>query len=66
MPITQFTNKAKTLVGVDMSRESILIAQIAPDEDGSLKIKQLEEFTDSKLYLDFIKAVAEATENSAA
>ena len=30
------------------------------DEDGSLKIKQGEEFTDSKAYLDAIKAVAVA------
>ena len=34
--------------------------RLATDEDGILKIKQTEEFTDSKAYLDFFKAVAEA------
>lgn len=43
-----------------MNREMILIAQIVTDEDGSLKVKQLEEFTDSKAYLDFFKAIAAA------
>ena len=38
----------------------ILITQIVTDEDGSLKIKELEEFTDSKAYLDFFEAVAVA------
>ena len=44
-----------------MNRELIFIVHIVTDEDGSLlKIKQVEEFTDSKAYLDFFKAVAEA------
>jgi hypothetical protein len=30
------------------------------DEDGSLKIKKFEEFTDSKSYLDFAQAIAAA------
>lgn len=30
------------------------------DEDGSLKIKQIEEFTDSKAHLDFVQAVMAA------
>ena len=38
----------------------ILIAHIVTDEDGSLKIKQFDEFVDSKAYLEFLKAVAEA------
>lgn len=46
-----------------MNREMILIAYIVRDEDGSLKIKQLEEFTDSQAYLDFFKAIAAAKEN---
>ena len=41
-----------------MSRESIFIAHIVPDEDGSLKIKLFEGFTDSKAYLDSIQAIA--------
>ena len=48
----------KTTVGIDVNRESILIGQIVTDEDGSLKIKQFEEFTDSKAYLDVIEAFA--------
>lgn len=43
-----------------MIRELIYIASIAPDEDGSLKIMQFEEFTDSKSYLEFYKVVAAA------
>ena len=50
----------KTSIGVELNRESIFIAHIVTDEDGSLKIKQVEDFTDSKAYLDFIQAVAEA------
>ena len=47
---------------MDMNREMILIGQVT-DEDGSLQFKQLEEFTDSKAYLDFMKAVADAKSN---
>lgn len=46
--------------GIEMIREMILTAHIVTDEDGSLKVKQLDEFTDSKAYLDYFKAVAEA------
>ena len=42
-----------------MNRESILILKTAKDEDGSLKIKRLDEFTDSKAFLDFAKAMEE-------
>ena len=41
-----------------MIREAILIVHIATDEDGSLKIRQIEDFIDSKSHLDFIQAVA--------
>jgi hypothetical protein len=47
----------KTVIGVDTIRESIYIAQIVPDENGSLKVKQIEDFTDSKAHLDFVQAV---------
>lgn len=43
-----------------MVREVIWTGHIVTDEDGSLKFKQVEEFTDSKTYLDFFKAVVEA------
>ena len=43
-----------------MIRESIFIGHIVTDEDGSLKIKQIEEFTDSKAHLDVMQAIAAA------
>ena len=46
-----------------MVRESTMTGQIVTDEDGSLKVKQIEEFTDSKSCLDFFKAVTEAKAN---
>jgi hypothetical protein len=53
------TNKSKTSFG-EMNRESICIAHIVTDEDGSLKIKTLEEFTDSKTEHEFFQAIAAA------
>ena len=41
----------------------IFIAEIVTDEDGSMKVKQLEEFTDSKAYLDFFETAAAAKAN---
>jgi len=58
--ISQFTNKAKTKIGVDMTREAITIAHIVTDQDGSLKIKKIEDFIDSKSYLDGVQAFAAA------
>ena len=43
-----------------MTRESIFIGHIITDEDGSLKIKQIEEFTDSKAHLDAVEAIIAA------
>lgn len=43
-----------------MIREVIFIAHIASDDDGTLKVIKSEEFTDSKTYLEFFKAVAAA------
>jgi hypothetical protein len=54
------TYGSKTSIGADMNYESILIAETVTDEDGSLKIKRLEEFSDSKVELDFIQTVAAA------
>jgi hypothetical protein len=54
------TNKTKTSIGVERIRESIFIADIVTDEDGSLKIKKFEEFMDSKTELDFAQAIAAA------
>lgn len=60
------TNKAMTSVGVDMVREMILIFHIAPDEDGSLKVKILEEFIDTKGHHDFVQAVMAAKSDQGA
>ena len=54
------TYKSKTSIGAEMNYESIFIADIVTDEDGSLKVKKLEEFSDSKAELDFIQAIAVA------
>lgn len=43
-----------------MTREMVFTAHIVTDVDGSLKIIRFEEFTDSKTYLEFYKAVAAA------
>ncbi|KAF9647681.1 hypothetical protein BDM02DRAFT_3116652 [Thelephora ganbajun] len=56
--IVHFTAKGQTTLGVEMIRESINIGHIVTDEDGSLKIKQIEDFTDSKTYFDFVQAIA--------
>lgn len=53
----------KTVIGVESTRESIYIARIVTDEGGNLKIKQIEEFTDSKAHLDFVQAVMAASAN---
>ena len=60
LPIPQTINKTKTTIGVERNSESIFIVDIVTDEDGSLKIKRFEEFTDSKAYLDFAQAIAAA------
>ena len=54
------THKTNTSFGVEMNRESVFIAQIVSDEDGSLKIKRIEEFTDSKAELEHVQALAAA------
>ena len=54
------TNKANTSIGVEMYHEAIFIVHVVTDEDGSLKIKQIEEFADSKAELDFVEAIAAA------
>ena len=49
-----------TKIGVLASHEVILTIQIITDEDGSLKIIRVDEFTDSKVWLDFFEAVKQA------
>ena len=45
---------------LDTKCEAIYIAHFATDDDGSLKLKQVDEFTDSKVYSGVRKALAEA------
>ena len=52
------TYGSKTSIGADMRFESILIGETVTDEDGSLKFKRIEEFSDSKAELDFLQTVA--------
>jgi len=54
--IYHFTNKAKSSFGLDSTYEAICILQVVTDDDGSLKIKQMEEFADSKVLNDLLKA----------
>lgn len=49
-----------------MIREGIFIAHIVTDENGNLKIKKFEEFTDSKALVEFYEAVKEAQGNKVA
>lgn len=42
-----------------MNREMIFIGHIVTDEDGSLKLKQIEEFVDSIFFAEFFKTIAE-------
>jgi hypothetical protein len=60
VPTRQTTNKVKTTFGVERNRESILIVHLVTDEDGSLKAIKMEEFTDSKLELEFVQAAVAA------
>lgn len=60
MPISQYSGKAQTTFGVELKREAILIAHVVTDDDGSLKIKQIEEFVDTKSQLESIQALEAA------
>ena len=50
----------KNKLGIDTTHESIFIVHIVKDDDGSLKIKQLEDFRDSNVYLQVSKSMGEA------
>ena len=58
---SQSTHRLEGLTEIDAAgRESIWIIEIITDEDGSLKIKQVEQFTDSRSYKDLFQASAAA------
>ena len=44
---------------LDTKCEAIYIVHFVTDDDGSLKIKQIDEFNDSKVYSDLGKTFAE-------
>jgi len=46
--------------GLDTTHESIAIAHLAPDKEGSTKIIKLENFYDSKVFLDVGQALMTA------
>ena len=50
----------KSSVGIDVTNESIFIIHIVADEDGSLKIKKVEDFRDSKVSLELRDAMTAA------
>jgi len=50
----------KTSLGIETTYEAITIAHVVTDEDGSLKIKKIEEFIDSKTFLESMQAFAAA------
>jgi hypothetical protein len=53
----------KNSVGMETTHETLFILHIVADEDGSLKIKRLEDFRDSKGYLELRQSVAAAHAN---
>ena len=60
IPIPQFHQKTNTTLGIEMNYEAINMVDIVTDDDGSLKIKQVEEFIDSKTFLDSMEAMQAA------
>ena len=46
--------------GLDTKCERVYIVHFVTDDDGNLKVKQIDEFTDSKVYPGVLKALAEA------
>ena len=46
--------------GIDTKCEAIFISHFVTDDDGSLKLKRIDEFTDSQVYAGVHKALAEA------
>ena len=45
---------------MDTKHESIFTIHIVADEDGSLKIKQIDDFRDSKAYLELSETMGAA------
>jgi len=49
-----------TTIGAGTTYEIIYIAHIATDQDGSLKIKRIEDFMDTNVFLELQRLLAPA------
>ena len=56
----QFTNKVRTRHGANPPYESMINATFILNEYGALKIDRVDEFVDSKTYLQNMKAATVA------
>jgi len=54
------TSEIKNSVGLETAHESLFILHTVTDEGGSLKIKKIEEFRDSKVYLELRQSMGAA------
>ena len=50
----------KNSAGLDTAHESIFIVHIVTDDDGSLKIMEIDDFRDSKVYLELRQSMGAA------
>jgi len=50
----------KNSVGIDTAHESLFIVHIVIDDCGCLKIKQIDDFRDSKVYLELSQSMGVA------
>jgi len=50
----------KNSVGIERAIESLSIVHFVTDEDGSLKVKKLEDFRDSKVHLEQRESMGKA------
>jgi hypothetical protein len=50
----------KNSIGVGSTHENLYIVHIVTDADGSLKVKKIEDFFDTKVYLEFKQGMAAA------
>jgi len=50
----------KNTAGLETTHESLSILHIVTDTDGSLKVKKVEDFLDSKVHLEMIRSIEAA------
>ena len=56
----------KNTLGKNVIAESMYTIHIVTDEDGSLKMKQVDEFNDSKVFVEMNQAIEAAIATTAA